>query len=248
MESAPFSAIMTVAALVFPLMIAGITDASTTRRPSMPRTLRSGSTTARSSTPIAQVPTAWYSVCDRFLAWSASVASSGFASAGRFDRQAGLRDRYFGESFSDLDALLAAVYERLIDEELTACRAAIDAATGPSAKARAMIDTLTRALEGNPGRARIKLREVVSGGPESREQRKSGLRKLSQLVADLLPEADAVDDRERLFLGLGVVAAADAYALAWLDGELDVSRQDVVDHVMLLFDAIAARITLSRSR
>jgi AcrR family transcriptional regulator len=163
-------------------------------------------------------------------------------------RQAGLRDRYFGESFSDLDALLAAVYERLIDEELTACRAAIDAATGPSAKARAMIDTLTRSLEGNPGRARIKLREVVSGGPESREQRKSGLRKLSQLVADLLPEADAVDDRERLFLGLGVVAAADAYALAWLDGELDVSRQDVVDHVMLLFDAIAARITLSPSR
>jgi AcrR family transcriptional regulator len=160
-------------------------------------------------------------------------------------RQAGLRDRYFGESFADLDALLAAVYVRLIDEELTACRAAIDAATGPSAKARAMIDTLTRSLEGNPGRARIKLREVVSGGPESREQRKSGLRKLSQLVADLLPEADAVDDRERLFLGLGVVAAADAYALAWLDGELDVSRQDVVDHVMLLFDAIAARITLS---
>jgi AcrR family transcriptional regulator len=163
-------------------------------------------------------------------------------------RQAGLRDRYFGESFADLDALLAAVYERLIDEELTACRAAIDAASGPSTKARAMIDTLTRSLEGNPGRARIKLREVVSGGPESREQRKSGLRKLSQLVADLLPEADAVDDRERLFLGLGVVAAADAYALAWLDGELDVSRQDVVDHVMLLFDAIAARITLSPSR
>jgi AcrR family transcriptional regulator len=163
-------------------------------------------------------------------------------------REAGLRDRYFGESYADLDALLAAVYEQLIDEELTACRAAIDAVTGPSEKARAMIDTLTRSLEGNPGRARIKLREVVSGGPKSQKQRKSGLRKLSQLVADLLPEADAVDDRERLFLGLGVVAAADAYALAWLDRELDVSRQDVVDHVMLLFDAIAARITLSPSR
>jgi AcrR family transcriptional regulator len=163
-------------------------------------------------------------------------------------RQAGLRDRYFGESFADLDALLAAVYEQLIEEQVAACRAAIDAATGPSGQARAMIDTLTRSLEGNPGRARIKLREVVSGGPKSREQRKDGLRKLSQLVADLLPEAEAVDDRERLFLGLGVVAAADAYALAWLDGELDVSRQDVVDHVMLLFDAIADRITLSPSR
>src|ERR1700761_823782 len=42
-------------------------------------------------------------------------------------RQAGLRDRYFGENFADLDALLAAVYDQLIDEEVTECRAAIDA-------------------------------------------------------------------------------------------------------------------------
>jgi hypothetical protein len=27
-------------------------------------------------------------------------------------QQAGLRDRYFGENFADLDALLAAVYEQ----------------------------------------------------------------------------------------------------------------------------------------
>ena len=32
-------------------------------------------------------------------------------------QQSGLRDRYFGESFADLDSLLAAVYSRLIDEE-----------------------------------------------------------------------------------------------------------------------------------
>ena len=163
-------------------------------------------------------------------------------------RQAGLRDRYFGESFTDLDALLAAAYEQLIDEEITACRIAIDATTGPSEGARAMIDVISRLLEDNPGHARIKLREVFSGGPMVQKQRQEGLGQLAQLVADLLPEADGVDGRDRVLVGVGVVAAADAYALAWLDGELNVSRQDVVDHVMLLFDAIADRITLSPSR
>jgi AcrR family transcriptional regulator len=158
-------------------------------------------------------------------------------------RQAGLRDRYFGESFADLDALLAAVYDQLIDDELTECRAAIDATTGGSQGARAMIDTLTRSLEGNPGRARIKLREVISGGPKVRKRRREGLQKLSQLVADLLPEADSVNDRDRLLLGVGVVAASDAYLLAWLDGGVNLSRQDVVDLVMLVFDSVAARIT-----
>jgi AcrR family transcriptional regulator len=163
-------------------------------------------------------------------------------------RQAGLRDRYFGESFADLDALLAAAYDQLIDEEVSACRVAIEATTSASEGARAMIDAIGRLLEGNRGHARVKLREVFSGGAMVRVQRQEGLRKLAQLVADLLPEADGVDDRDRLLLGVGVVAAADAYLLAWLDGELDVSRQEVVDLVAQVFDSVAAGIAISPSR
>ena len=48
---------MIVGAFVLPPVIVGITDASTTRSPSSPRTLSSGSTTASSSDPIRQVPT-----------------------------------------------------------------------------------------------------------------------------------------------------------------------------------------------
>jgi AcrR family transcriptional regulator len=162
-------------------------------------------------------------------------------------RQAGLRDRYFGESFADLDALLAAAYDQLIDEEVSAARAAIDATTGASERARAMIDTISRGLDGNPGHARIKLREVFSGGPMVALQRQEGLRKLAQLVADLLPAAHGVDDRGRLLLGVGVVAAADAYLLAWLDGELDVTREDVVDFVAQVFDSVAAGMAVSPS-
>lgn len=50
---------MTVGALVFPRGTTGITEASTTRSPSIPRTFSSGSTTACSPSPIAHVPTGW---------------------------------------------------------------------------------------------------------------------------------------------------------------------------------------------
>src|SRR5258708_37344860 len=53
--SEAFSAIMMVGALVLPDIRSGITEASTTRRPSMPRTRRRWSTTASGSLPMRQV-------------------------------------------------------------------------------------------------------------------------------------------------------------------------------------------------
>src|SRR6478609_3741494 len=53
--SEAFSAIMIVGALVLPDIRSGITEASTTRRPSMPRTRSRWSTTASGSLPIRQV-------------------------------------------------------------------------------------------------------------------------------------------------------------------------------------------------
>ena len=154
-------------------------------------------------------------------------------------RQSGLRDRYFGESFADLDSLLAAVYSRLIDEEISGCAAAIDKTNGGSEGARAMIDTITRSFEKNPGKARIKSREILSGGPVAREQRHAGLRRLAQLVADLLPPSRALNSGDALLLGLGIVAAADEFLMTWMDGAEGLTRDRVVDTVTLLFDATA---------
>ena len=53
------SPIIAEGAAVLPLTRVGMMEASTTRRPSTPRTRSSGSSTARSSAPMRQVPTGW---------------------------------------------------------------------------------------------------------------------------------------------------------------------------------------------
>jgi AcrR family transcriptional regulator len=158
-------------------------------------------------------------------------------------QQSGLRDRYFGESFADLDSLLAAVYSRLIDEEISGCAAAIAKTSGGTQGARAMIDTITRSLQENPGHARIKSREVLSGGPITREQRRAGLGRLAQLVADLLPPSTALNPSDVHLLGLGIVAAADELLRTWIDSPEGLTRDRIVDVITLLFDATARHIS-----
>jgi hypothetical protein len=74
MRLAQCSPIIMAGALVFPPVMLGMIDASATRSPSTPRTRGSGSTNARSSVPIRQVPTAWSTEVARFGSSAASAA------------------------------------------------------------------------------------------------------------------------------------------------------------------------------
>jgi hypothetical protein len=108
-----------------------------------------------------------------------------------------------------------------------------------------MIDRITRTFAADPGRGRIKLREVLSGGPISQSRRQIRHYEVGKLVADLLPATQVVGAHDRLLLGLGVVAAAEELMLAWLDGGRRLSRRRVVDLVALIFESLAIRLTAS---
>src|SRR6266540_945963 len=85
-RSAAFSPIMTEGALVLPRVMRGITDASATRRPEIPRTRSSGSTTDWSLAPMAQVPTGWKRVWVHFRMCAVRASSSGVSEGCRNGR------------------------------------------------------------------------------------------------------------------------------------------------------------------
>ena len=95
-HSAAFSASIKVGELVLPLVMVGMTPASTTRSPAMPRTRSWESTTANgsSSRPIRVVPTGWkmvVAISPASRARSASLSNwvPGFHSCGWYFASAG---------------------------------------------------------------------------------------------------------------------------------------------------------------
>ena len=84
---------MIAGALVLPPTILGMIEQSATRSPSTPRTRSAGSTTARSSSPILQVPTGWKIVAPKRRTNAASSSSVRTSSPGSTSR-----GRYFSKT------------------------------------------------------------------------------------------------------------------------------------------------------
>jgi hypothetical protein len=76
----------------------------------------------------------------------------------------GLRARYFAENFADLDDVMAAVFDRIVEGKV------------------------------DPRRARIKLREVLATGPVSRSHRQKAMASIGAILNDLLPPATGASD------------------------------------------------------
>ena len=164
-----------------------------------------------------------------------------------------LNPRYFYESFDDLDALAVAVYDRVV-EELRAEVAAAQAAAGSAARARtrAGIERIIRFVDEDRRRARILYVEALGNEALNRRRIETG----HSVVA--LVEQDAADRLGPPPPGehIGRVAAAvfvgglSELLMAWLDGRIDVSREQLTDDVTELFLGLgtaARRIARCRS-
>ncbi len=165
-----------------------------------------------------------------------------------------LNPRYFYESFEDLDALLVAVYDRLVaqlgEEVLVAVAAAGDDAR---AQTRAAIDRIVGFVDDDRRRGRVLYVEAL--GNEALNRRR--IETAHQLVSVVelagaerhgpLPEGEHIGR-----LGAAVlVGGAGELVVAWLDGRIDVSREQLVDDATEVFLAIgeaAARIASRRTR
>jgi len=157
----------------------------------------------------------------------------------RLCADAGLNKRYFYESFRSLEEVATATVDMIADEVRIATMAAI-ASSPPErldVQAKAAVEALVRTLVDDPRRGRILLGGVASS-PVLHDHRGAVIRGLTEVlvahartVHDVELESDPLAKVTPAFI---VGGTADAI-LAFLDGRADVSLDDLVDGLAMLW-------------
>ncbi|MFC4059024.1 TetR/AcrR family transcriptional regulator [Planomonospora corallina] len=149
-------------------------------------------------------------------------------------RQAGLNDRYFYESFTDLDALLLAV----VDDQAAQGTAAILAAAAAApprlrARARAVVEAIVDFLSADPRRGRI-LAHEFSAHPLL-QRRRHLVQSLAAIftaqVHELLDEVP-LSATDLHLTALTVTAGLWDLLTSWFRGDLEIGRDHLVDYVV----------------
>lgn len=155
---------------------------------------------------------------------------------------AGLNSRYFYESFSSREDLLYAVYQRIIGDIFSRAREAVAREDTLEGQTRAGLRAAWTSVTEDRRKARIVALEVVGVSERMERLRRGNRQALAQLTADNAMSLVGPGVRLRLdpaltarFLMGGVVEIL----LEWINGDLNASADEVVDHFTALFTAAA---------
>lgn len=164
-----------------------------------------------------------------------------------------LNPRYFYESFDDLDTLVVAVYERLVaqlgDEVMAAVSAAGD---DPRDHTHAAIDRIISFVDEDRRRARVLYVEALGNEALNRRRIETG-HALVAAVEEYTAERHGPPAPGEQIGRIGaaiLVGGTSELIVAWLDGRIDVTREQLVDDATALFLALgeaAAQVAARRS-
>ncbi len=154
-------------------------------------------------------------------------------------RRAGLTPRYFYENFADLDGLVIAVFDAIVAELVEVVLAAV--ATAPAdahAKARAAIGGFIRHVTHDPRRAQIVFSEAL-GSEALARRRFETLHSFAQLIAEQGRAFYGIRGHDRLADTTAYMLAGGLaeLLLAWRDGTIESSVEELVDDCTALFVA-----------
>jgi AcrR family transcriptional regulator len=157
---------------------------------------------------------------------------------------AGMNSRYFYESFSSREDLLYHVYDRIVHELVLATTEASTKANTIEGQARAGLRAGWTLLTEDPRKARILAVEVV-GVSERLDRRRRAIR---HALADLTASnalSIAGDNNREFYLDpvlttRSLIGGVVEVLVEWINGEVDASVDEVVEHFTRLFSAVAA--------
>jgi AcrR family transcriptional regulator len=154
-------------------------------------------------------------------------------------RQAGLTERYFYEHFTDRADLLIAIFDSVIAAVTRATFAASDAAGADlEERTRAGLTAFVDALTDDPRRARVQLIEVVGRSDELEKRRFAAMHLFADYIAavalELAPRTDLPYPRRRA-IALALVGGANHLIIEWVLGDLEMSKDELVETLVVLF-------------
>jgi len=178
--------------------------------------------------------------------------TQGFAATGVKDvcRQAGLTDRYFYESFRDSAELFTAVFDRATSDLFALVAQKVsDVPAEPEVQVRAAIESFVRALADDARMARVIFVESAAVGAEVDRHMRASLRQFAALVAATArPHLPEMPERTLEIGALALVGAIDRVIIEWQDGHLDATIDEVIDHLVQLFQIAAVSAGVSPRR
>jgi len=150
--------------------------------------------------------------------------------------QAGLNDRYFYESFADLDALRLAVIDGLMADGTAAIVAATDTPRDLRERTRAVVTAIVDFFTADPRRAHILVHEFGSS-PLLAGRRRHLIQDLVGLftaqVHELLGQVP-VGDADVELTALTLIGGGLELITTWLRGDLAVGRDHLIDFIVAL--------------
>jgi AcrR family transcriptional regulator len=150
--------------------------------------------------------------------------------------QAGLNDRYFYESFADLDTLRLAVVDELMADGTAAIVAATHTQRDLRGRLRAVMAAIVDFFTADPRRAHILVHELQSS-PLLQDRRRRLIQDLVALftaqVHEILGEVP-VSDTDVELTALTLIGGGFELITTWLRGDLPVSRDHLIDFIVAL--------------
>jgi AcrR family transcriptional regulator len=159
--------------------------------------------------------------------------------------RAGLTERYFYESFRNLDDLLGAIFDATYEEARQRSIGALDDAPPDLfERSRAAVGALISVLTEDPRKARAYVESI--GSQALRGRRDAAVRWYAGVLADQMCELAAVDrvrcEAQLTFATTMLVGGLAEAVIGWLDGTISLSRAELVDEAARLCVAAAEAV------
>ncbi len=172
-------------------------------------------------------------------------------------QHAALNPRYFYESFDDLDSLLVAVYDQTVERLAAAVAEATQQFKDKGGDDPAVAEVATRAavaaivnyIDEDRRRGRILYIEALGNEPLNRRRREAGF-----ALIDVIERDTAIRRGQRSGDAVGRIGAAflvggfSELLANWLEGRIDVGRDQLIDDGTVLLLALSEAAAALRER